>query len=117
MFRFSIRDILWLTAVVAMAASLMTVQLQWARERASAQREMAIQRHEAAAGMARLQAQISALRSDNILQEHRHEVQLAAERNQHREELRKLKEAAAADIRRIHQAATLVLPAELEEPK
>ena len=70
----------------------------------------------AALAIAQMQVRINALRTQNLQQEHRFQVQLASERKRHAEDLQRLAAEASANIIRINQAAAIAssidLPAE-----
>ena len=103
--RFSIRDLIWLTAVVALAATIYADRIrverlarQWAAERAELERETA-------AAIAQMQHKLNGMRAANLIQEHRFEVQFADERKKHRRELERARADAIAEQVRLQQAA------------
>jgi hypothetical protein len=103
--RFSIRDLIWLTAVVALVATVYADRIrverlarQWAAERAEVERETA-------AAIAQMQHKLNGLRAANLMQEHRFNVQLAEERQRHSRELERARTEAIAEQVRLQQAA------------
>ena|SRR5688572_10538784 len=107
MLRFSIRDILRLTAIVALALALYTAHLQMARQTARFELERSEAKQAAALAIAQMQTRINELRTQNLQQEHRFHVQLASERKRHAEDLQRLAAEASANITRINQAAAI----------
>jgi hypothetical protein len=103
--RFSIRDLIWLTAVVALAATIYTDRIrverlarQWAAERAEVERETA-------AALAQMQHKLTGMRAAHLMQEHRFDVQLADERKRHKREIERARADAIAEHMRLQQAA------------
>ena len=103
--RFSIRDLIWLTAVVALAATIYTDRIrvqrlarQWAAERAEVERETA-------AAIAQMQHKLNGMRATHLMQEHRFDVQLADERKRHKREIERARADAIAEHMRLQQAA------------
>jgi hypothetical protein len=113
--RFSIRDLIWLTAVVALAATVYTDRIrverlarQWAQERAEVKRETA-------AAIAEMQSKINGLHAASLMQEHRFNVQMADERRRHRREIERARADAIAEQVRLQQAATAADAVEVAE--
>ena len=103
--RFSIRDLIWLTAVVALTATVYTDRIrvarlarQWAEERQAAERETA-------AAIDAMHGKLNGMRAENLMQEHRFNVQLATERRRHRLEIEQARAAAIAEQVRLQQSA------------
>jgi len=109
--RFSIRDILWLTAVVALVATVYTDRIrvarwkrQWAEEKATVERETAL-------AIAEMRAKVREVQAQNLLQEHRFNVQLKAERLRYAREIEQAR--TAAEELRVKQAAATAAAVEL----
>jgi hypothetical protein len=104
--RFSIRDLLWLTAVVALAATIYSDRIRVARLQQKWAAEKALVQRETAAAVALMQAKVAEVRAQNLMQEHRFDMQLAAERLHHQRELDHLRiESARRDLRLQQSAA------------
>jgi ABC-type multidrug transport system fused ATPase/permease subunit len=105
--RFSIRDLLWLTAVVALAATVCTDRVRMARQARQWAEEKATVQRETAAAMAEMRAKVAQMRTENLLQEHRFNLQLTAERQRYEREIDHARAAATeAALRLQHSAAT-----------
>ena len=111
--RFSIRDLLWLTAVVALAATVYTDRIrmarqarQWAEEKATVQRETAL-------AISEMRAKVAQMRAENLLQEHRFQVQLTAERQRYEREIELARAAATESVLRLQQSAATAAAIEL----
>jgi hypothetical protein len=111
--RFSIRDLIWLTAVVALAATVYTDRIrvqrlarQWAEERAAVERDT----EEA---IAEMQGKVNGMRAAILMQEHRFNVQLEDERRRHQREVERARADAIAEHTRHLQAAASATRIEL----
>ena len=103
--RFSIRDLIWLMAVVALGATVYADRIrverlarQWAEERATVERETA-------AAIAEMRNKVNGMRVQNLMQEHQFNVQLADERRRHKREIDMVRAKAIAEQTRVQQAA------------
>ena len=103
--RFSIRDLIWLTAVVALAATVYTDRIrvqrlarQWAEERATVERETA-------EAIAEMQGKLNGMRAASLMQEHRFNVQLEDERRRHQREVERARANAITEQVRLQRAA------------
>lgn len=107
--RFSIRDLLWLTALVALVATIYSDRLRTSRQQRKWAEEKAQVASETAAAIARMQAKVTEVRVQNLMQEHRFDMQLAAERKHHARELERMRtEAATVELRSQQAAAAAV---------
>jgi hypothetical protein len=78
--RFSIRDLLWLMAVVALAATVAMERLAMRRQAASHVREREVQKQQAAMTVALKDARIRGLAEQNALLQHQLVVSLERQR-------------------------------------
>ena len=113
--RFSIRDLLWLMAVVALAATVYTEGVQMRRQAAKWAAEKAKLEQDAAVALAAMRARADGLRQQNALLQHQLVVQLEKARQQDEAEQRERAAAALSRFRKPQSAAPSVsLPDEAE---
>ena len=111
--RFSIRDLLWLTAVVALAATVYTDRVRMARRARQWEAEKATVQRETAASIAEMRAKVAQMRTENLLQEHRFHLQLTAERQRYERQIEQARAAATESALRLQQSAATAAAIEL----
>jgi len=114
--RFSIRDLLWLMVVVALAATLYTERVQMQRAQARWNELSEKQAQESAAAEATLRAQANLLRQEKLILHHQLVVQLEKERQREADEAQRRRAAVLSRLGRPRPPSPVVLPDEAEIP-
>ena len=109
--RFSIRDLLWLTAVVALAATLYTERVQMQRAQAKWNELSEKQAQESANAQALLLAKLTGLRNEYLILQHQLVVQIEKERQREVDEAaRRQREAVLSRFSRPRLQSQIVVP-------
>jgi len=112
--RFSIRDLLWLTVVVALAATLYTERVQMQKAQAKWNELSEKQAQESAAAEALLLARLKGLREQNLILQHQIVVQIEKDRQREADEAaRRLREAAVIRTGRPRLQSQILVPDEI----
>jgi TolA-binding protein len=112
--RFSIRDLLWLTAVVALAATVWTERTLRRRQAQQWQTEKAAIQQESAARLSAMQANVNRLRGEIAILRHEAVVEMEERRQRESQKSSRQQFAAQAAQKRPVKLPRPVLPNEDE---